>query len=236
MTPQATPDLAAFVSEVPVERRAILDFVTAAGRATAAGARVLDAGAGDAPYRGLFAHCEYRTSDWSGSPHAGGRGADIVAPLHALPVPDRSFDAVLCTQVLEHVPDPASVLAELSRVLVPGGCLWLTAPFVGQLHEEPYDYFRYTAYGLRSLVEGAGFTAVVVEPIGGYFSSLGLLLHSCGLSIGVNATRADLHRRLLAGACRALGGLLPRLDRLDRRRALPLGYTCRAVSGEGPAV
>ena len=233
MTLPTPPDVAAFVDEVPLERRAILDFVASAGRAIPAGARVLDAGAGDAPYRGLFSHCDYRTSDWSNSPHAGGRAADVVAPLHELPVPDGSFDAVLCTQVLEHVPDPGAVLAELHRVLAPGGSLWLTVPFVGQLHEEPYDYFRYTGYGLRSLVEGAGFTGVAIEPIGGYFASLGLLLHACGLSIGVEATRRDLPRRLLAAACRAVGSALPRLDRLDRRRALPIGFTCRAQRAPG---
>ena len=229
MSPPVPPEIAAFVDEVPLERHAILDFVTGAARALPAGARVLDAGAGDAPYRALFAHCDYRTSDWSNSPHAGGRAADVVAPLDALPVPDASFDAVLCTQVLEHVPDPAAVLAELHRVLAPGGSLWLTVPFVGQLHEEPFDYFRYTGHGLRTLVGSAGFTGVAVEPIGGYFSSLGLLLHACGLSIGVEPTRADLRRRVLAGACRVLGRALPRLDRLDRRRALPVGFTCRAL-------
>jgi SAM-dependent methyltransferase len=232
----SSPGLHAFVNEVPVERRAILDFVTAAAGAIPAGARVLDAGAGDAPYRHLFAHCDYRTSDWANSPHAGARGADLVAPLDALPVPDGSFDAVLCTQVLEHVPDPAAVLAELRRVLVTDGSLWLTVPFVGQLHEEPFDFFRYTQYGLRSLVEQAGFTEVAVEPIGGYFSSVALLLHACGLSIGVEATGRDLPRRALAAACRGIGTLLPALDRLDRRRALPLGYTCRAVNRERSGV
>jgi SAM-dependent methyltransferase len=230
--PTISAGLRTFVEEVPVERRAILEFVAAAARAIPEGARVLDAGAGDAPYSELFAHTELRTSDWSNSPHEGGRSADIVAPLHSLPVPDGSFDAVLCTQVLEHVPDPAVVLSELCRVLVPGGSLWLSVPFVGQLHEEPFDFFRYTEYGLRSLVEAAGFTDVRVEPIGGYFSSLGLLLHACGLSIGVEASGRDLPRRALAAACRRAGTILPRLDRLDRRRALPLGYTCRAAKGE----
>jgi SAM-dependent methyltransferase len=227
-----SPRLAAFVGEVPAERRAILAFLRAAAEATPPGATVLDAGAGEAPYRELFAHCDYRTSDWAKSPHAGGRNADVVAPLDVLPFEHGAFDAVICTQVLEHVPYPAAVLLELRRVLSPGGRLWLTVPFVGQLHEEPYDYFRYTAYGLRSLVEDAGFSDVVVEPVGGYFSSLGLLLHGCGISIGVEATRADLPRRLLAAVLRALGRGLPGLDRLDRRRALPLGYTCRALSGD----
>jgi ubiquinone/menaquinone biosynthesis C-methylase UbiE len=72
-------------------------------------------------------------------------------------------DAVLSTQVLEHVADPLSVLAEFFRVLKPDGRLWLTAPFVWYLHEEPYDYYRFTSHGLRFLLERAGFIEIEVN-------------------------------------------------------------------------
>ena len=218
-----------FVSELPAERRHILAFVRRAAAGTPAGTRLLDAGAGEGPYRALFSHCAYVSSDWSSSPHPGARGADIISPLERLPVDDGAFGAVLCTQVLEHVERPEVVMAELFRVLEPGGALWLTAPMVGELHEEPYDFFRYTRHGLRSLAEAAGFADVEVEPLGGYFTALAVLLTNCGVSIGVGADSRDVPRRVLAAAFRGIARALPALDRLDTRRALPVGWSCRAL-------
>jgi SAM-dependent methyltransferase len=221
--------LEAFVAESPIARRPILRFVREAAAATPAGARLLDAGAGDSPYRELFGHCAYEASDWEQSPHPGARQADHIAPLHELPVPDGRFDAILCTEVLEHVPNPHEVLAELHRVLVPGGRLWLTVPFVGALHEEPHDYFRYTPYALTAAHERAGFTAVAVTPLTGYFTTLAEVARICAPATGMGTTREELGRRLLAAGLRAGASVLPRLDRLDRRRALPLGYGVRAT-------
>jgi hypothetical protein len=100
---------------------------------------------------------------------------------------------------------------------------------VGELHEEPYDFFRYTRHGLASLARDAGFAEVEVEPLGGYFTALGVLATGCGLSIGVRAEPRDAGRRVLAAAFRGIGRALPALDGLDRRRALPVGWGCRAV-------
>jgi SAM-dependent methyltransferase len=225
---ELSPELHAFVAEAPLERRAILALMARAAGASAPGARVLDAGAGEAPYRELFAHTRYVTCDWEHSPHPGGRQADIVAPLNRLPLDSGSFDAVLNTQVLEHVADPKAVLAELSRVLVQGGTLWMSVPFVGELHEEPFDFYRYTSHGLRWLLGEAGFDDVRVEPMGGYFSTLAQLSRNCGLIIGAGTERSDVGRRAVAAAGRAAARVLPRLDRLDRRRALPLGWTVTA--------
>jgi SAM-dependent methyltransferase len=225
-----SPRLSAFVAEAPLERELILAVVREAAAAAPPGARVLDAGAGDAPYRELFAHTDYKTTDWAESVHEGARRADIIASLDALPVPDASFDVALCTQVLEHVPEPAAVLAELRRVLRPGGELWLTVPFVGELHEEPHDHYRYTSHGLRGLCERAGFGEVRTWPLGGYFTAMAQLARNCGLAIGAGTGRGELGRRAVAAGFRAAGSVLPRLDRLDRRRALPIGFACRAVA------
>lgn len=230
MPPDTVPrsrHLSEFIAASPLDREPICAFMTQAAEALPPGARVLDAGAGEAPYRELFGHCAYRTSDWSNSVHEGAQAADIVASLDALPVEAGSFDAVLNTQVLEHVADPLAVLCELRRVLVPGGELWLTVPLVNELHEEPYDFFRYTSHGLASLFERAGLEVVSIEPLNGFYSTLAMMLRNAGLITGVRA-RGDLGRRVLAAACRAIARALPRLDRLDERRALPLGYCCRA--------
>jgi len=225
-----SPQLQAFLAEAPLERGLILSVVREAAAAAARGARVLDAGAGEAPYRELFDHADYVTTDWTKSVHPGARAADIIASLDALPVPDASFDVVVCTQVLEHVPEPERVLAELRRVTRDGGQLWITVPFVGELHEEPHDHYRYTSHGLRGLCERAGFGEVRTWPLGGYFTAMAQLARNCGPATGVGTGSGELGRRVLAAAFRGVAHVLPRLDRLDRRRALPVGFACRAVA------
>jgi SAM-dependent methyltransferase len=219
-----SPGLRAFTEELHLERLSILAFVMRCARSLPAGARVLDAGAGNAPYHELFGHCEYTTTDWTQSVHPGARTADVVAPLDDLPVADASVDAVLCTQVLEHVKDPAAVLGELARVLRPGGWLWLTVPLVWPLHEEPYDFFRYTPYSLDALIAGAGFVDVEIAPRNGYFTTVAQLLRLAPTAVGwADDGRNSLRGRLFADLSR-LAGQLERFDDLDGRGTFPLGY------------
>jgi SAM-dependent methyltransferase len=82
-------------------------------------------------------------------------------------------DTVLCTQVIEHVRDPQSLLRESARVLRVGGHLILSAPLMNVVHEPPYDYFRFTPYGLRLLFENAGFEVVCIRHQGGGWAMLG---------------------------------------------------------------
>jgi SAM-dependent methyltransferase len=224
--------LRAFIAESPVHRGAIVREVAATAERTPAGARVLDAGAGDAPYRPLFAHCSYITQDWPGSPHAGARKVDVVADLHDLPEELGGLDLVVCTEVLEHVADPGQVLAELHRVLRPGGELLITVPFVAGLHEEPHDFYRYTSHALRMLLGRAGFSAIDVEPLTGWWSTLASVLRYTGAIMTPLGERPGLAARAVSGvafvAAELLRRVAPLLDRLDRRRALPLGWVVRA--------
>ena len=220
------PDLESFLAESPLNRPSIFAFMQRLARDLTPGTRVLDAGAGDAPYAVLFTDCRYVTNDWNQSQHAGAKSADVLAPVDRLPLDDASFDVVICTEVLEHVSDPAAAIREFHRILDVNGELWLTVPFVWELHEEPHDFFRYTRHGLWSLLERAGFESIEIEPIGGYFSTLAQLLRNCGpitgLSSGPFVARA---------ATRLLGRVAPvlrRLEPLDTRGVLPLEYTCRA--------
>src|SRR5262245_22280792 len=98
-----------------------------------AGSRVIDVGAGSAPYRSVFRHCEYKTQDFKQLEDAQLRDGqyaviDFVCDAKSIPVPNGSFDVVLCTEMLEHHPEPIAVVRELSRILAPGGRLLLTAP------------------------------------------------------------------------------------------------------------
>ena len=94
---------------------------------------------------------------------------DVLADAAWLPVSDRSVDAIVLVEVLEHVSDPRRLLAEAARTLRPGGVVIGSVPFVFPIHGDPHDYFRYTADGLRSLLQG--FDIVRVLPIGNHWSA-----------------------------------------------------------------
>ena len=140
------------------------------------GSRVLDVGAGAAPYRALLAHCDYRAQDFGGEPSTVGRYTrlDYVCDIASIPVPERSFDAVLCTEVLEHVPDPVAAIREMARVLRPGGRLILTAPLGSFLHQEPFHFYGgYTPHWYRKCLPEAGFELESLERNRGFFSWFG---------------------------------------------------------------
>ena len=84
-----------------------------------------------------------------------------------MPIEDAAFDAVLCTQVLEHLEWPRESVKEMYRVLKPGGTLYMTVPMASPEHQVPYDFFRYTSYGLESICKNAGFQQIKITPFGG---------------------------------------------------------------------
>lgn len=117
---------------------------------------LLDVGCGTKPYRSLFKVESYRGLDID-SPVTRERGvADDLYDGTQFPYQNDTFDSVLCNQVLEHVFNPDKFLTEINRVLKPGGKLLLTVPFVWDEHEQPYDYARYSSFGLTALLEKNG--------------------------------------------------------------------------------
>ena len=134
--------------------------------------RCLDAGSGRAPYKArlrergvelITLDIENRSGD-----------VDVVADIQHMPaVTSESVDAVICTEVLEHVADPAAALGEIARVLRPGGVLILSVPHLSPIHEAPNDYYRYTRYGLAHLFERAGLDVLDLSAAGGLFAFLG---------------------------------------------------------------
>lgn len=153
-----------------LHRRAVLAFAQATAVSLPEGARVLDAGAGESPYRDLFAHTRrVALDDRRGDRAWDYGGLDVVGDLRRIPFRDGAFDAVFCTETLEHLTDPQDFLNEAARVLRRGGRLHLTAPLTFREHQEPHDYFRYTRHGVRLLVERAGLRPVSIAPEGGYF-------------------------------------------------------------------
>ncbi|MFM9882703.1 MAG: class I SAM-dependent methyltransferase [Burkholderiales bacterium] len=150
-------------------------FVAAEAARIPPGARVLDVGAGSCPYRALFAHCRYESQDVmkldDDQLRFGGYGRiDHRCDATAIPVQDASFDAVLCTEMLEHHPEPIKVVGELARILAPGGTLILTAPLGSGIHQEPYHFYGgYTPYWYQRFLAGANFESIrVVANAGSY--------------------------------------------------------------------
>ena len=144
----------------------------------ATGRRTLDIGAQNGPYAAHFPHrvaLDIRR----------GIGVQIIGDTQALGIADATFDVVLCTEVLEHLPEPQQAVDEMFRVLKPGGQLLLTTRFLFPIHDAPHDYFRYTKYGLRHLLrrfeilelheetDAVGTLAVLVQRLGMQAQTLG---------------------------------------------------------------
>lgn len=119
--------------------------------------RLLDVGCGSKPYRALIPASDYVGMEIDTPRTRESFSADVYYDGHTFPLADASFDAVLCSQVFEHVFTPVQFMAELNRVLRPGGLLVLTVPFVWDEHEQPHDFARYSSFGLRAALEAAGF-------------------------------------------------------------------------------
>ncbi len=138
---------------------------------------LLDLGCGMKPYKGLFGEncARWIGLDYENTP-SGRSTADVFGSALHLPFHTATFDTILSTQVLEHVPQPFTLLREAHRVLRLGGHLVLTAPQTNPLHEEPHDYFRFTCHGLRSLAEEAGFSVLQVTALGGAIATIGQMI------------------------------------------------------------
>jgi SAM-dependent methyltransferase len=209
----------------------VLHFETAIERAArrfadglAPGSRVLDAGAGELQYAGLFARHRYVAVDLAiGDAAWDYRRLHCVADLESLPLASGCCDACINIVTLEHVREPAAVMAELARVLRPGGRLLLVVPHEWEVHQSPHDYFRFTRHGVRHLLERSGLRAESIVAVGGFFRLLSRrMLNSLQFFRGIWVFPAAL-----VFAPPAL--LLPLLDGLDRERNFTLGYVCVAV-------
>jgi SAM-dependent methyltransferase len=188
---------------------------------------VLDAGAGESRHRQVFSQQRYVGVDLAvGDAAWDYSGLNIIADLNALPFAPATFDAALNIVTLEHLRNPASALAEIARVLKPKGRLLLAAPLEWEEHQQPHDYFRYTQYGLRTLLEEAGFQVEQMTPAGGFFRLLSRRLLN-GLQFFMRGPRWILFVPA-AIIFVPLSLFLPLLEPLDSERHFTLGYLCTA--------
>lgn len=207
------------------------------------GSRVLDVGAGSCPYRSLFAHCEYRAQDFAGLQgeqlrHGGYGSIDYVCDAAVIPEEDASFDAILCTEMLEHVPDPLAVVRELARLLKPGGKLMLTAPLGSGIHQEPHHYYGgFTPYWYQRFLGEVGFKDIEVVANAGSFKffsqeSLRFLLTTWPFA-KLPWVTSLFWLPIWVGLVPVLGIIIPLachvLDRYDREQKFTVGYHVTAI-------
>ena len=192
--------------------------------------RMLDVGCGRQQYRKFLGSRQYCGVDWTlaSQPPA-------VAEVTRLPFRDRTFDSALCTEVLEHLPEPGRCLDEIRRVVKPGGMVLFTVPMTMYTHSEPYDFYRYTEYGLRYLLEKHGYEILTLRRLGGVVS----VMATHGISLGCDAIATRLERSAFKRIRRAvllpvstcssvIGYWMSRLiDRFDRQDAIGWAAMCR---------
>jgi len=163
--------------------------------------RVLDVGCGVKPYYPFFA----AASEYVGLDVVENPAADVHGSVEAMPLPDASFDVVLCNQVLEHTVDPQQAVRELRRVTAPGGRVLASTHGVEVYHPSPEDNWRWTHTGLERLFTANGdWETVAVEPNAGTTSALAMLvarsLHLLAKRAGVGFAARPFVYALNAGA------------------------------------
>jgi SAM-dependent methyltransferase len=211
----------------------INEVVGQAARATRPGERLLDAGAGEAKYKPRFPHVRYTGIDLAiGDAAWDYSKLDVTGNLLHLPFRDGTFDAALCFEVLEHIPEPQRLIHELGRVMRSGARLYFSTPMSWHQHQKPHDYFRYTSFGLRYLLEQGGFEVLELRPTGGYFWFLSIQFQM--LSLWVFPQRQSAAVRLVLLPLKVLVQsifflFLPMvcyyLDRLDRQKDQTMAWT-----------
>ena len=133
------------------------------------GGRLLDFGCGRKPYEHLFHVQEYVGIDVEQTGHDHSRSkVDVYFDGTKIPFDDGTFDSLFCSEVLEHVFDPEDILTEINRVLKGGAKALITVPFCWNEHEIPYDYARYSSFGLKHLLEKHGFRVIELEKTGNF--------------------------------------------------------------------
>lgn len=148
------------------------------------GSRILDAGAGPQPFKHLCSHLIYVAQDFGKYDGVGNNKGlqtgdfdygtlNIISDISDIPEPDGSFDAIMCTEVLEHIPQPELAIEEFARLLRSGGHLILTAPFCSLTHFAPYHYVTgFNRYFYEYLLSKYGFEIIEIQKSGSFFDYL----------------------------------------------------------------
>jgi len=177
---------------------------------------LLDLGCGEMPHENFLNHYvdKYIGIDWGLSFHS--IKAKILCDVnYSLALCNNIADTVISFSVLEHLYDPQKFLYEAYRILKPEGYLIIQVPWQWWVHEAPFDYFRYSPFGLKYLVEKANFELIIIEPSSGFFTMLFLkIIYFTNRVKGPLIFRWFI-RILLIPLWTILQLLAPLLDKLD---------------------
>lgn len=188
--------------------------------------KVLDIGAGEKPYLKLFIGYTYETSDMEDAFHSGQKH-DYYCSIYDLSMNEFEYDKVFLFQVLEHLEHPIQGLKEVNRILKPGGEVFLSVPQGAGDHFEPYHFFNYTQYGLKSVLEQSGFEVVSDKRLSGIYVYI-----SNRLSKLVGITKASMGRNYFAIvvfspfgiALNLLSWCLSKVNFLDKKQNYCIGH------------
>ncbi|MEO7243645.1 MAG: class I SAM-dependent methyltransferase [Rubrivivax sp.] len=197
--------------------------------------RLVDLGCGQVPlYATYRPHVQSVTCvDWPGSPHAGTHVDQLADLGERLPFDDASFDTVLLSDVLEHVPQPQRLCGEIARLLAPQGRLVANVPFLYGLHELPHDYFRFTEFALRYLARETGLRVDLLAPVGG---SAEVFADFCAKHLARLPIAGAPMAAALQAVVTAFGRTLAGQTAMRRSAArFPLGYFLIATKAEAIA-
>lgn len=217
------------------------------------GELLLDAGAGNFRFRDLLKEKDYiyESQDFNQVFDQDSRGKHTyICDINNIPVETHRFDVIVCTQVLEHLPDPLRAIQELSRILKPGGELFLTTNLLFPIHGAPYDFFRFTNFGLEYLCRESGFSKIEIVARGGFFSLCAKVIFDLPaiatfwLLYGGTNPHGQRELKIISLPLVAfltpliflldifatiLAFLVVQLDGIDRKRRFTLGYQLHAT-------
>lgn len=192
---------------------------------------MLDVGCGDKPYRDIFQNitsytgCDYLTitKEVGAVNKARLHSVDVIADASFLPFHSGSFDAVLSTQLIEHLQNPWLFFSEVGRILRPSGLFIITFPLFNPIHEEPYDFFRFTEFGVGEMCSRSNMAIKQVVKMGGGWLTVGYLMrHFLYKSSGKHT--ALFWKKLLFLCGSLVYGFMRRLDKYNQQDDSPLNY------------
>jgi SAM-dependent methyltransferase len=207
----------------------------------------LDVGCGTKPYKELIDSQErvvrYFSLEYPGAKDYFSeqiKEFDIFGDAQHLPLKSKTIDTVLCAEVIEHVPEPFQLLQEVWRVLKKDGTLILTAPSTWKIHCEPHDYFRFTHYGLKYLLNKSRFKLVSLQCRGRHLATIGQSLSVYLNETFVNDPTTQQPRlfwaALILPFCAVIQVCFLVLDRFTKSETLTLGYTVIAQKSDSPDI